>query len=170
MTHVYEASGTVYRRNEFMKDTSKYETNWTFQRERYMAETLEEAMGKVMAAQGVCNDKFMLVEVRDLHITDLGEISTEGVISLQTGKSYNCTTLISVPARNIRSAEGEGFVPMRGAMRCEVMYEGEEWHAKKFDLSSEWRLDCRVGEEPEVRKRGRIALEADQTPDLASFM
>jgi hypothetical protein len=91
------------------------------------------------------------------------------VIMLQTGKMYNITTLIEVPAWNIRSAEHEGFVPMRGAMRCEIEWNGETWHAKKHDERAEWRLDCKMGIEPEVRKRGRIALTADQTPDLPSY-
>jgi len=118
----------------------------------------------VAPGHGVHEDKYGLVEIRDLKITDLGKLKTRGSISLQTGKPYNCTTLISVPARNIRSAEGEGFISMRGAMRCEVMYQDKTWHAKKHDLSAEWFLDCPVGEEPEIRRRGRIALEADQTP------
>ncbi len=129
-----------------------------------MAESLEEAAQKVASGHGVHEDKYGLVEIRDLKITDLGKLKTRGSISLQTGKPYNCTTLISVPARNIRSAEGEGFISMRGAMRCEVMYQDKTWHAKKHDLSAEWFLDCPVGEEPEIRRRGRIALEADQTP------
>ncbi len=169
MTRVYAASGTVFQRNEFMKGYSDYERSWNFSDERYMAESLEEARQKVAIACNVHEDQYGLVEIRDLKITDLGKLKTRGSISLQTGKPYNCTTLISVPARNIRSAEGEGFISMRGAMRCEVQYQGEAWHAKKHDISAEWFLDCKVDEEPAQRKRGRIALEADQTPDLASY-
>src|SRR6266699_5443150 len=169
MTHLYAASGMVFQRNEFMKGYSDYERSWSFSNERYMAESLEEAMQKVASGHGVHEDQYGLVEIQDLRIEELGELATEGYISLQTGKPYNSTTLLSVPARNIRSAEGEGFIPMRGAMRCEVTYQGEAWHAKKHDISAEWFLDCKVDKEPAQRKRGRIALEADQTPDLASY-
>ncbi len=169
MTHVYGASGMVFQRNEFMKGYSDYERSWSFSHERYMAGSLGEATQKVAFEHGVHEDQYGLVEIQDLRIEELGELVSEGSISLQTGESYNCTTLIEVPARNIRSAEDEGFIPMRGAMRCEVTYRGETWHAKKHDESAEWYLDCKVGSEPEVRKRGRIALEADQTPDLALY-
>jgi hypothetical protein len=169
MTNVYSASGTVFQRNEFMKGYSDYERSWPLSDVRFMASSSEEATEKVRRYCNVHEDQYGLIEIHDLQITDLGELATEGSISLQTGRPYNCTTLISVPARNIRSAEDEGFIPMRGAMRCEVTYQGESWHAKKHDISAEWFLDCKIGVEPETRKRGRIALEADQTPDLALY-
>ncbi len=131
MAHLYAASGTVFQRNEFMKGYHDYERSWSFSDERYMAESLEEATLKIASEHGVHEDRYGLLALQDLNIEDLGELATEGSISLQTGKPYNCTTLISVPARNIRSAEREGFIPMRGAMRCEVTYQGEAWHAKK---------------------------------------
>ncbi len=169
MTHLYTAAGTIFQRNEFMKGYRDYERSWSFSGERYMAESLEEARDKVNREHQVRSDQYGLIEIRDLRIEDLGDLTTEGYISLQTGKPYNCTTLIEVPARNIRSAEDEGFIPRRGAMRCEVTYRGEEWHARKHDEKAEWYLDCKAGEEPESRRRGRIALEADQTPDLPNF-
>src|SRR2546421_6676375 len=118
-TNMYSASGTVFQRNEFMKGQPDYERSWSFSEERYMASSREEAIEKVQREHQVHEDKYGLVEIRDLQIRDLGKLKTRGPISLQTGKPYNCTTLISVPARNIRSAEDEGFIPMRGARRCE---------------------------------------------------
>ncbi len=177
---MYRTSGTVFFRNEFMKGHQDYERSWEFSHETYMAETIGEAIHKVLSAhlQGpvhmegsiyVHEDQYGRVEIRNLQVENLGELMTRGTISLQTGKPYNCTTIRSVLARNIRSAEDEGFIPRRGAMRCEVTYLGQTWHAKKHDENAEWFLDGKVGEEPETRKRGRIALEADQTPDLALY-
>jgi len=169
-TRQYSASGTVFQRNEFMKGyPDYYERSWDFRDERYMASSLEEATEKVRREHQVRDDQYGLVEIRDLEIKDLGKLRSKGPVSIQTGKSYNCTTLITVQARNIRSAEQEGYIPMRGAMRCEVTWRDVDWHAKKHDEKAEWFLDCPVGEEPESRKRGRIALEADQTPDLEHY-
>jgi hypothetical protein len=158
----YMISGTVFQRNEFMHGHPKeYERSWELSDEIYVADTEEECIEKVKRDVGVREDEFGLVELRDFQIVDKWEIKPDGYISLQTGRMYDNTTIISVEARNIRSAESEGFISMRGAMRAEITYNEEEWHVSKHNKDAEWRLDCIVGEEREVR-RGRIVLEADQ--------
>lgn len=75
--------------------------------------------------------------------------------------------------RNLREVT-EGFIPLK-KMRGELECGGKTYHIEQTanvpsgGYSGIWYVDCEVGAEPEVRSRGRIALDADQTPDLKSY-